>query len=87
VHSVGAVEGVVQRPRLHGLVFALRSGVPALAIDPVPGGAKVSSQAAAVGWLASLRPDELGRPRRAARLWGGAERVRGELLAVLGPPA
>jgi Polysaccharide pyruvyl transferase len=36
--------------RLHGLVLALKNGVPALAVDPVPGGAKVTAQAAAWGW-------------------------------------
>lgn len=36
--------------RLHGLVFALRNGIPALAVDPVAGGAKVAAQAQARGW-------------------------------------
>ncbi|MCW2869010.1 polysaccharide pyruvyl transferase family protein [Actinacidiphila oryziradicis] len=40
--------------RLHGLVLALRAGVPALAIDPVRGGAKVTAQGAALGWPAVL---------------------------------
>lgn len=38
--------------RLHGLVLALKHGVPALAVDPVGGGAKVSAQARAWGWPA-----------------------------------
>lgn len=41
---------VVVTTRLHGLVLALRSGVPAVAVDPVAGGAKISRQAAALGW-------------------------------------
>lgn len=41
---------VVVTTRLHGLVLALRSGVPALAIDPVAGGGKVTAQARAWGW-------------------------------------
>jgi hypothetical protein len=60
-----AIESVVRRmdvivtSRLHGLVLALRHGVPALALDPIAGGAKLSRQASAVGWTASLRPEEL----------------------------
>ncbi|MGD9483265.1 polysaccharide pyruvyl transferase family protein [Streptomyces sp. TRM70308] len=57
---------VVVTDRLHGLVLALRAGVPALAVDPVAGGAKVSAQARACGWPAvlaaeSLTPGELDR--------------------------
>jgi hypothetical protein len=42
--------------RLHGLVLALRHGIPALAVDPVSGGAKVSAQARAWGWPAIVTP-------------------------------
>lgn len=38
--------------RLHGMVLALRLGVPALAVDPVSGGGKVSAQAHAWEWPA-----------------------------------
>lgn len=38
--------------RMHGLVLALKHGVPALAIDPVAGGAKVTAQAQAWQWPA-----------------------------------
>ncbi len=41
---------VVVTSRLHGLVLALAAGVPALALDPVAGGGKVSAQGAAWGW-------------------------------------
>lgn len=41
---------VVITSRLHGLAFALKNGIPAIAIDPVAGGAKVTAQAKAVGW-------------------------------------
>ncbi|WP_273846948.1 polysaccharide pyruvyl transferase family protein [Rubrobacter calidifluminis] len=63
----GEVEAAISRmdavvtTRLHGMVLALKSGVPALAIDPVRGGAKVGSQAAALGWSALLLPEELDR--------------------------
>lgn len=43
--------------RLHGLVLALRSGVPAVALDPVDGGGKVTAQARALGWPAILSAD------------------------------
>jgi hypothetical protein len=45
---------VVVTSRLHGLVLALRQGVPALALDPVAGGGKVCAQAQAWGWPAVL---------------------------------
>ncbi|GAA3019632.1 polysaccharide pyruvyl transferase family protein [Streptomyces fulvorobeus] len=38
--------------RLHGMVLALRMGVPALVVDPVRGGAKVSAQARLLRWPA-----------------------------------
>jgi Polysaccharide pyruvyl transferase len=43
---------VVVTTRLHGLVLALRTGTPVIAVDPVAGGAKVSAQGRAVGWPA-----------------------------------
>ncbi|MGP4113610.1 polysaccharide pyruvyl transferase family protein [Streptomyces sp. 4N509B] len=45
---------VVVTDRLHGLVLALRVGVPPIAVDPVRGGAKVTAQARALGWPAVL---------------------------------
>lgn len=36
--------------RLHGLVFSLRAGVPAIAVDGIEGGGKLTAQAASVGW-------------------------------------
>jgi hypothetical protein len=36
--------------RLHGMVLALRNGVPPVVIDPIAGGAKVLRQAQAIGW-------------------------------------
>jgi hypothetical protein len=44
--------------RLHGLVFALRCGVPAIAIDGVAGGDKVMSQARAIGWPKAVCADQ-----------------------------
>ncbi|MGI5352472.1 polysaccharide pyruvyl transferase family protein [Streptomyces sp. CA-250714] len=45
--------------RLHGMVLALRSGVPAVAVDPVAGGAKVSAQAQALDWPAVIPAERL----------------------------
>ncbi|MER6063248.1 polysaccharide pyruvyl transferase family protein [Streptomyces sp. NPDC001792] len=43
---------LVVTTRLHGLVPALRTGTPVIAVDPVAGGAEVGAQARAVGWPA-----------------------------------
>jgi hypothetical protein len=56
---------VVVTTRLHGLVLALRTGVPALAIDPIAGGAKVAGQAASLGWPAACTIED-ARPARLA---------------------
>lgn len=67
---------VVVTSRLHGLVLALRAGVPALAVDPVRGGAKVSAQARACRWPALVTADRLaggGAPREADRTSAGAD--------------
>lgn len=53
--------------RMHGLVLALKHGVPALAVDPVRGGAKILAQAQTVGWPAALTADE-ATPQRMAEL-------------------
>ncbi len=64
VQEVIARTDAVVTSSLHGLVFALRNGVPALAIDPAPGGAQLTAQARAVGWehvlgWAELAPERL----------------------------
>jgi hypothetical protein len=50
---------LVVTTRLHGLVLALRTGTPVIAVDPVAGGAKVTAQARAVGWPALVDAAEL----------------------------
>ncbi len=50
VESAVARADVVITTRLHGLVLALKNGVPVLAVDPVAGGAKVAAQAAGWDW-------------------------------------
>ena len=41
---------VMLTTRLHGMVLALKNGVPVVAIDPVAGGDKVMRQARKLGW-------------------------------------
>lgn len=44
--------------RLHGMVLALKNGVPTIAIDPVAGGDKVTRQAQKLGWSEVFDPDK-----------------------------
>ena len=59
IESVIARMDVVLTTRLHGLVLALKNGIPALAIDPISKGAKISGQAATLGWPAAAVADDL----------------------------
>jgi hypothetical protein len=65
LRSPAAVESVIGRcdavvtTRLHGLVTALKLGIPAVAIDPIAGGAKVVRQAETIGWPSAFTVDEL----------------------------
>ncbi|MBN9309600.1 polysaccharide pyruvyl transferase family protein [Devosia sp.] len=54
VESLIARMDVIVTTRLHGLVMALKNGVPVLAIDPGNEGYKICRQAAAVGWPAAI---------------------------------
>ncbi len=65
-HFVG-LDAVVST-RLHGLVLGLRCGVPVLAVDPIPGGGKVTAQARALGWPALLAAGASGPARLADAL-------------------
>lgn len=60
---------IVVTTRMHGLVFALKNGIPALAVDPIRGGAKVSAQATAWNWPAVLLPHTLSATEL-DRWWG-----------------
>lgn len=57
--SICARLDVMLTTRLHGTVLALKNGVPAIAIDPIIGGGKVSRQAKAIGWPEAYRIDEV----------------------------
>ena len=50
VESLVAKLDLVITTRLHGTVLALKNGVPALAIDAVEGGAKITRQTQALQW-------------------------------------
>ncbi|QDA36303.1 polysaccharide pyruvyl transferase family protein (plasmid) [Paracoccus liaowanqingii] len=45
--------------RLHGMVLALKNGIPTIAIDPVAGGDKVTRQAHKLGWREVFEPDQV----------------------------
>jgi len=63
LRSANQVEGLISRmdlivtTRLHGLVLALKNGVPAVAIDPISGGAKIKQQANTIGWPVVFTPE------------------------------
>lgn len=50
VESLIARMDVIVTTRLHGMVLALKHGVPAIALDPEPGGGKIIRQARALQW-------------------------------------
>lgn len=60
--SVFARLDAVATTRLHGLVLALKAGVPVLAVDPVAGGGKVTAQARALDWPAVVSADQATEP-------------------------
>ncbi|WP_323369303.1 polysaccharide pyruvyl transferase family protein [Streptomyces alkaliterrae] len=79
---------LVVTDRLHGLVLALRAGVPVLAVDPVDGGAEVTAQARACGWPALVPVERLTGPEL-DRWWtwcltSGPARARRARAALLG---
>jgi hypothetical protein len=49
---------VVVTTRLHGLALALKNGVPAVAVDPVAGGDKITAQARALDWPCAFAVDQ-----------------------------
>jgi hypothetical protein len=63
VESLLSRMDLVITTRLHGTVLALKHGIPALAIDTVPGGGKVQRQAESIGWPAVVRADALDDER------------------------
>lgn len=50
IESLIARMDIVVTTRLHDMVLALKNGVPAIAVDPIAGGAKITQQARAINW-------------------------------------
>jgi hypothetical protein len=59
---------VMLTTRLHGMVLALKNGIPVLAIDPVAGGEKVTRQAEKLGWPEVFDADQASDEDLAASL-------------------
>jgi hypothetical protein len=59
VEALLARMDVVITTRLHGMVLALKNGVPVVAIDPQTRGGKILRQAETIGWPLVLREDTL----------------------------
>jgi hypothetical protein len=59
VESLIARMDVLITTRLHGMVFALKNGVPVIAIDAEPGAAKITKQAAAIAWPMAFAIDQI----------------------------
>lgn len=80
IESVIARMDLIVTTRLHGMVFALKHGVPAIAVDPIAGGAKILAQARAIGWPIVFTPETL-TPESLRDAWdyclsrGGAQKA------------
>jgi Polysaccharide pyruvyl transferase len=57
VETAIACRDLVITTRLHGLVLAIKNGVPAMAVDPIPGGGKLTRQARSIEWPLILAAD------------------------------
>jgi hypothetical protein len=75
---------LVLTTRLHGLVFGLRAGVPAIVVDPIRGGAKVTAQARALNWPKICGAEDLTPAwLDAAIAWGLSPDARALALSTL----
>jgi hypothetical protein len=80
---------MVATTRLHGSLYGLLNGRPVVALDQIPGGAKVSEVLARIGWPLVFRTDQMDseaiddafRTARSGELISEIERVRSELIA------
>lgn len=59
IESLIAKMDIVLTTRLHGTVFAIKNGVPAVVVDAIAGGDKVSQHARAIGWSQVFIADAL----------------------------
>lgn len=58
IESLIARMDVVITTRLHGTVLALKNGVPVIPVDPISGGAKISTQVKTIGWPLLFNPED-----------------------------
>jgi hypothetical protein len=58
VSTLGRLD-LLMTNRLHGMVFALKAGIPALVIDGIEGGGKVLAQARRIRWPAVVQVDQI----------------------------
>jgi hypothetical protein len=85
VESLIARMELVVTTRLHGMVLALKNGVPALAVDPIAGGAKIVRQARTIGWPLAFAIDGVSDHALAAALdYGLSEDGRAAARACAG---
>lgn len=81
---------LVATTRLHGSLYSLLTRRPVVALDQIPGGAKVSEVLARIGWPLVFRADEADEKRVAAALQTAlsgelrdeVERARAELISL-----
>lgn len=59
IESLIAKMDIVFTTRLHGTVFAIKNGIPAVVVDAIAGGDKVSQHARAIGWSRVFIADTL----------------------------
>jgi hypothetical protein len=59
IESIISRMDVILTTRLHGMVLALKNGVPAIAVDPIPQGDKIRRQAEVLGWPLIFTVDDL----------------------------
>ncbi len=81
VESLIAKMDLVITTRLHGTALAIKNGVPVIAIDPIAGGAKITSQVEALNWpllfnAASLNETKLLNAFHYCLTWDAKIRAR-----------
>lgn len=59
IESLIARVDVLITTRLHGTVFALKNGIPVVAVDPMAGGKKIRKQCEMLGWPSVFNVDQL----------------------------
>jgi hypothetical protein len=68
IESLVAKTDAVITTRLHGMVLALKNGVPPLVVDPIAGGAKILRQANAIDWPIAVSVDAIDEEGLASAL-------------------